>query len=87
MGLPAEIFFTADYIQANGNTIRLRGSAAKQGQDQVKIAGALSVGFPAGLFIHGKDAEIKQGALFTAYVDADTVLSTPVAITEEASRH
>ena len=29
---------------------------------------------PAGVFVHGKDAEIKQGASFTAFVDADTLL-------------
>jgi len=30
---------------------------------------------PAGLFVRGKDAEIKHGASFTAFVDADTLLS------------
>jgi hypothetical protein len=25
--------------------------------------------------VHGKDAEIKQGMTFTAYVDADTLLA------------
>lgn len=74
MGIPGEIFFTADSIQADGTAIKLRGSAAKQGEDHAKKAAALTVGVPAGIFIHGKDAEIKQGALFTAYVDADTVL-------------
>jgi len=28
-----------------------------------------------GIFVHGKDAEIKQGAPFTAFVDEDTLLS------------
>jgi hypothetical protein len=27
-----------------------------------------------GIFVHGKDAEIKQGASFTAFVDADTLI-------------
>lgn len=74
MGVPAEIFFKADSIQAQGSTIMLRGSAAKQGKDQEKKAAALTVAVPAGLFVHGKDAEIEQGARFTAYVDADTAL-------------
>jgi hypothetical protein len=30
---------------------------------------------PVGVFVHGKDAEIKQGASFTAFVDADTLIS------------
>jgi len=63
MGVPGEIFFKADYIQADGATIKLHGSAAKQGQNQ------------EGIFVHGKDAEIQQGALFTAYVDTDTQLT------------
>ena len=68
MGVPGEIFFKADYIQADGTTIKLHGSAAKQGRDPVAV--------PAGLFVHGKDAEIQQGAIFTAYVDTDTPLTT-----------
>ena len=77
MGVPGEIFFQADYIQADGTTIKLGGSAAKQGQDQVKKASALTVGVPAGIFVHGKDAEIRQGALFTAYVENDALLPMP----------
>jgi hypothetical protein len=73
-GVPGEIFFTADYIQAGGTRIKLRGSAAKQGQDHEGKAGALMIGVPAGLLVRGKDAEIEQGALFTAYVAEDTVL-------------
>jgi len=32
-------------------------------------------GVPAGMFVHGKDAEIQEGTTFTAFVDADTLLS------------
>jgi hypothetical protein len=74
MGVPAEIFFKADYIQADGTAIKLHGSAAKQGQDQEGKAAAHAVVVPGGLFVHGKDAEIHQGAVFTAYVDTDTPL-------------
>lgn len=74
MGVPGEIFFKAESIQAQGATILLRGSAAKQGKDQENKAAALMVPVPGGLFVRGKEAEIEQGALFTAYVDADTAL-------------
>ncbi|MFZ1917350.1 MAG: chitobiase/beta-hexosaminidase C-terminal domain-containing protein [Terriglobales bacterium] len=76
MGLPGEIFFQVDSLLADGTIIKLRGGAAKEGQD--KEGKAFSLMFvpmvPAGLFVRGKDAEIKQGALFTAFVDADTLL-------------
>lgn len=73
-GTPGEIYFRADSLEINGTDVKLRGSAALQGQDQVDKASALMIGLPVGIFVHGKDAEIKQGAVFTAYVDADTVL-------------
>jgi hypothetical protein len=36
----------------------------------------MAVPVPVALFVHGKDAEIKQGATFTAFVDADTFSTT-----------
>jgi Chitobiase/beta-hexosaminidase C-terminal domain len=75
MGLPGEVVFVADSLQADGTVIKLRGTAAKEGQDENKKASALMViPVPVGLLVHGKDAEIKQGAVFTAFVDADTLL-------------
>jgi hypothetical protein len=75
MGRPGEIIFQADSLQADGTVIKLHGTAAKEGQDAVNEAAALMViPVPVGLFVHGKDAEIKQGAVFTAFVDVDTVL-------------
>jgi len=75
-GLPGEVFFQIDSLQAGGALIKLRGAAAKEGQD--KYGKALGLMFvpvvPAGLFVHGKDAEIKQGASITAFVDADALL-------------
>jgi hypothetical protein len=77
MGVPGEVFFQVDSLQADGTVIRLRGGAAKEGQDkEVKAAALLAVPVvPVALFVHGKDAEINQGATFTAYVDADTLLA------------
>ena len=76
-GTPGEVFFQADSLQPGSVLIKLRGTAAKEGQDNVgKAMGLMFVPVvPVGVFVHGKDAEIKQGASFTAFVDADTLLS------------
>jgi hypothetical protein len=76
-GLPGEVFFQVDSLQAGSTLIKLHGSAAKEGQDKVRKAiGLMFVpGVPAGMFVHGKDAEIQEGTTFTAFVDADTLLS------------
>jgi len=76
-GAPGEVFFQVDSLQAGSVLIKLHGTAAKEGQDKVgKAIGLMFVPVvPAGIFVHGKDAEIKQGASFTAFVDADTLLS------------
>jgi hypothetical protein len=75
-GMPGEIFFEADSLQAGGMTVKLHGGAAKEGQDKVgKAIGLMFIpGAPVGVFVHGKDAEIKPGAVFTAFVDGDTLL-------------
>ncbi|MGD1215000.1 MAG: chitobiase/beta-hexosaminidase C-terminal domain-containing protein [Terriglobales bacterium] len=76
-GAPGEVFFQVDSLQAGSVLIKLHGVAAKEGQDkQGKAVGLMFVPVvPVGLFVHGKDAEIKHGASFTAFVDADTWLS------------
>ena len=73
-GMPGEVFFQVDSLQAGNALIKLHGSAAKEGQDKVgKAFGLMFVPVvPVGLFVHGQEAEIKQGALFTAFVDSDT---------------
>ena len=75
-GLPGEVFFQADSLQTDGVIVRLRGYAAKEGQDREgKALGLMFVPVvPAALFVRGTEAEIKQGARFTAFVDADTLL-------------
>jgi hypothetical protein len=76
-GAPGEVFVQVDSLQTGSVLIKMHGTAAKEGQDKVgKAMGLMFVPFvPVGIFVHGKDAEIKQGALLTAFVDADTVLS------------
>ena len=75
-GAPGEVFFQVDSLQAGSVLIKMHGTAAKEGQDKVgKAVGLMFVPFvPVGIFVHGKDAEIKQGASFTAFVDADTLI-------------
>ena len=76
-GAPGDVFVQVDSLQAGGVLIKMHGTAAKEGQDKVgKAMGLMFVPVvPVGIFVHGKDAEIKQGASFTAFVDADTLLS------------
>jgi Chitobiase/beta-hexosaminidase C-terminal domain len=78
-GVPGEIAFEADYLNADGARVKLFGTALKEGQDKVVTARTLFLALgplgPAGLLEHGEDAQIKQGTAFTAFVDADTPLS------------
>ena len=76
-GVPGELIFKVESIAQDGTVIKLRGSAAKEGQDKyAKTAAALvPVIGPFALLGHGEEAEIKQGTPFTAYVDTDTVLT------------
>lgn len=75
MGGPGELFFTVDSLNAGDTVIKLHGGEAKEGQDKVTEAAALvPIPVPVALFVRGKDAEIRQGATFTAFVDADTLL-------------
>lgn len=75
-GMPGEVSFEADSLQAGTTTVKLHGGATKEVQDKVgKAIGLMFIpGAPMGVFVHGKDAEIKPGAAFTAFVDADTLL-------------
>jgi len=76
-GAPGNLVFQVESLDANGNIVKLRGSEAKEGQPKPPNAAVLVpvVGLFT-LFKHGKDAEIKPGTPVTAYVDADTSLST-----------
>jgi hypothetical protein len=76
-GAPGNIAFELNSLDANGNAVKLWGSETLEGQPKPPNAAVL-VPY-VGLFTllrHGKDAEIKPGTPVTAYVDADTSLST-----------
>jgi len=72
LGEAGVVYFRVDYLDANGLRVKLHGSAGKRGRER---AGSFARAFPiAGIFITGKDAEIKPGALFVATVGEDTPL-------------
>jgi len=75
-GFPGEVDFEVNSLDANGATIKLLGSAAKEGQAKPPNAAFLiPVVGPFTLFKHGTDAVISPGAIFTAAVAEDTVLT------------
>ncbi len=84
MGRGGKIDISADSIQLfNSQTIPLRavqhGRGGGQGLDMAggMLAAAaltLGVGAPFALLMHGKDIEIRQGSVFTAFVDGDVWL-------------
>jgi hypothetical protein len=71
LGAPGEVSFKLESLPANGMNIKLRGGAAKLGQERREKADTAGV---FGLFIRGKDAQIDPGAEFTARVASDTLL-------------
>jgi hypothetical protein len=77
-GAPGDITFQVNSLTVNGTVIPLRGFATKEGQ--AKPPGAAMLIPYAGLLTvlkHGTNAEIKAGAPFTAYTNADTPLPPP----------
>jgi len=76
-GMPGNVVFQVESLDAHGTIVKLCGTAAKEGQPKppnaavlVPVVGVFTI------FRHGKDAEIKPGTPVTAYVDADTSLTT-----------
>jgi hypothetical protein len=68
-GLPGQVDFEANFLDVNGTTVKLLGSAAKEGQAKPPNAAVLiPIVGPFTLFKHGTDAEIIPGAIFTASV-------------------
>lgn len=77
-GSPGILSFAVRSISIGGQTVPLSGEETMEGQARRTAAQALmlipGVGV-SGIFVHGHDAEIPQGAKLTAYVDRDTTLS------------
>jgi hypothetical protein len=71
-GGPGDLTFEVDYLPADGSVIKLRGVASREGDAKPPNAAIfIPVVGPLTIFKHGKDAEIKAGMTFTAYVDDD----------------
>lgn len=78
-GLPGQVNFEVNSLDAKGTTVKLLGSAAKEGQAKPPNAAILiPVVGPFTLFKHGTDAVIKQGAIFTAAVAEDSALTRAI---------
>jgi len=78
-GIPGFVSFEAESLNLDGRVVKLQGSAAKEGREvQINPATAgLAFVVPGGVFlVHGNEAEIKQGAVFTATVAEDTKVGT-----------
>jgi hypothetical protein len=76
-GLPGNVVFQVNSMNVDGKTIPLNGTATLEGDPKQPNAAVL---IPVvGLFTllrHGKDAEIKAGTPVTAYIAANTSLSS-----------
>jgi hypothetical protein len=76
-GAPGEIDFQADPLPTTLGLVNLRGAAALEGEIKLPNAAVLiPVVGPLTLFRHGKDADIKSGTPFTAYLDTTTLTAT-----------
>ncbi len=68
-GAPGEIEFQVDPLHTSLGLVTLRGAATLEGQASPPNAAFLiPVVGPLALFHHGKDADIKSGTSFTAYL-------------------
>jgi hypothetical protein len=68
-GAPGEIDFQVDPLHTSLGLVTLRGAATLEGQASPPNAAVLiPVVGPLALFHHGKDADIKSGTPFTAYL-------------------
>ena len=70
MGKAGELNMRLEYLLAEDNRVKLRGSKGKEGEGKEGATVALTVLFgPIGLIKHGKNVEIKSGAPLLAYLD------------------
>jgi hypothetical protein len=72
-GLPGVLSFQVQSLDLNGVTVRLAGTAAREGEPKPPNAAVLiPVAGPFFVFKHGSDAFISHGTPFTAFLSADT---------------
>jgi Chitobiase/beta-hexosaminidase C-terminal domain len=74
-GQPGDLTVQADSLEANGESVRLRGTVYLEGQPKPPNAEILiPIVGPAFLLKHGQNAEIIHGATMTAFIYGDTSL-------------
>lgn len=77
-GVPGFVAFEAESLTLEGTVVKLMGTAAKEGRAVQINPATVGLAFvvPGGVFlVHGNDAEIKQGSVFTATIAQDTKLA------------
>jgi hypothetical protein len=79
-GIPGFVAFEAETLTVEGTVVKLMGTAAKEGREVQINPATVGLAFvvPGGVFlVHGNEAEIKAGSVFTATVAEDTRLGAP----------
>ena len=78
LGRSGQLGLEMQYLKAGRTRVPLRGSQARSGQAKKGETVALVALFGlSGLVKHGSEVEVKEGSIFTAYVDQDTNLPSP----------
>jgi hypothetical protein len=75
LGRGGQLALEMQYLKVGRVRVPLRGSQARTGDNKKGETVALTVLFGlSGLVKHGSEIEVKEGSIFTAYVDQDTQL-------------
>lgn len=75
LGRGAQLALEMQYLKVGRTRVPLRGSEARAGENRKAETVTLVVLFGiSGLIKHGSEIEVKEGTVFTAYVDRDTEL-------------
>lgn len=78
LGRGAELGLEMQYLKVGRARVPLRGSQLRGGEGKTAETVTLTILFGvSGLIKHGSEVEVKEGSLFTAYVDQDTPLPAP----------
>jgi len=78
LGRGGQLALEMQYVKVGRIRVPLRGSLARTGDNKKGETVALVALFGlSGLIKHGSEIEVKEGSVFTAYVDQDTELPPP----------
>lgn len=81
MGRGARLELEMQYLKVGRVRVPLRGSLTREGDNKKGATVGLTVLFGvSGLIKHGSEIEVKEGSVFTAYVDQDTQLPQPETV-------